>query len=62
MVSLAASLPPEVVPLLAARRRPEGQIDVLLMVVSALVLATAWAVGTAVRVRRLYAVRTTASS
>ena len=57
-VALLVSIPAEAVPLLAGQPRPEAQAGLALTGVSVLVLATAWALGTAVRVRRLYAVRT----
>lgn len=58
-VSLAVSVPAEAVPLLFGRPQPDLQTGLTLVLLSVLVLAAAWALGTAVRVRRLYAMRTT---
>lgn len=59
VVALVVTIPAEAVPLVAGQPRPEPLTGMTLMLVSALVMATAWALGAAVRMRRLYAARAT---
>lgn len=57
--ALTVSIPAEAVALLAGHPRPEAQAGTALILLSVLALTTAWALGAAARMRRLYAVRTT---
>ncbi len=58
-VALVVSLPAEAVPLVAGHPRPEPRTGMALLLVSVLVLVTAWALGAAVRGRWLYTLRST---